>query len=171
MMFSTSAHIWSAPTRGSVIEVVNPVPMGVASTTVHSGSVGRDEEEARLPEQTWVRSKTWWQLIPRLRHESRRTGLDPPGLRIVLLCSVVQRMLAEDAAFLLEPTISVRAAEAGWAAARRYRTGVLGTRHWLSKYGYEHRRCDGDGALYVSDGDRCRALLAALAAIDEASPA
>ena len=51
------------------------------------------------------------------------------------------------AAFLLEPTISVRAAEAGWAAARRYRTGVLGTRHWLSKYGYEHRRCDGDGAL------------------------
>ena len=26
------------------------------------------------------------------------------------------------------------------------------------------------GALYVSDGDRCRALLAALAAIDEASP-
>ena len=26
------------------------------------------------------------------------------------------------------------------------------------------------GALYVSDGDRCRALLAALAAIDEALP-
>ena len=51
------------------------------------------------------------------------------------------------AAFLLEPTISVRAAEAGWAAARRYRTGVLGTRHWLSKYGYEHRRCDGDGRM------------------------
>ena len=26
------------------------------------------------------------------------------------------------------------------------------------------------GALYVSDGDRCRTLLAALAAIDDASP-
>ena len=38
----------------------------------------------------------------------------------------------------------------GWAARRKFRNGQLGTRHWLAKYGYEHRRCEGDGEMDVS---------------------
>ena len=83
------------------------MPVGVASTTLHGGaaSAAHAPAEARLPEPPWARSRTRWQLVPRLRHESRRTGLDPPGLRIVLLASVVQRMLAEEAEAVLEPGV------------------------------------------------------------------
>ena len=38
----------------------------------------------------------------------------------------------------------------GWAARRKYRNGALGSRHWLGKYGYEHRRCESDGEMDVS---------------------
>jgi tRNA U38,U39,U40 pseudouridine synthase TruA len=31
-----------------------------------------------------------------------------------------------------------------WAARRRFRSGALGARHWLARYGYEHRRSEGD---------------------------
>ena len=41
----------------------------------------------------------------------------------------------------LHPTAS---AEEGWAARKRFRNGLLGSKHWLSKYGYEHRRSEGD---------------------------
>ena len=39
--------------------------------------------------------------------------------------------------------------EAGWSARRKFRSGALGSRHWLGKYGYEHRRCEGDGDMNV----------------------
>jgi LmbE family N-acetylglucosaminyl deacetylase len=34
--------------------------------------------------------------------------------------------------------------EAGFAAPRRFRNGKLGSRHFLGKYGYRHRRTEGD---------------------------
>ena len=34
--------------------------------------------------------------------------------------------------------------QASWAARKRFRSGALGARHWLSRYGYEHRRSEGD---------------------------
>ena len=34
--------------------------------------------------------------------------------------------------------------EKGWQAPRRFRNGRLGSRHWLGKYGYIHRRTHGD---------------------------
>jgi hypothetical protein len=34
----------------------------------------------------------------------------------------------------------------GWAASRRSRNGRAGSRDWLGKYGYRHRRTHGDGA-------------------------
>lgn len=37
-------------------------------------------------------------------------------------------------------TLSAAAPETGWAARQRFRNGNLGARHWLSRYGYEHRR-------------------------------
>ena len=51
---------------------------------------------ARLPAAGWVRGGADWFLIPKQRHAARRTGLDSPGTRIVLLCSIVQRLLAAD---------------------------------------------------------------------------
>jgi hypothetical protein len=38
----------------------------------------------------------------------------------------------------------------GWAARRKYRNGSLGSRNWLGKYGYEHRRCESDAEMDVS---------------------
>ena len=37
-----------------------------------------------------------------------------------------------------------RPPEEGWAARARFRNGSLGSKHWLSRYGYEHRRSEGD---------------------------
>ena len=51
---------------------------------------------ARLPAASWVHSDGVWYLIPKKRHEARRTGLDAPGLRIVALCSIVHRLLVEE---------------------------------------------------------------------------
>jgi len=39
--------------------------------------------------------------------------------------------------------------EPGWAARRKYRTGALGSKHFLGRYGYEHRRCEGDAPMDV----------------------
>jgi len=50
---------------------------------------------ARLPAAGWTRGGASWYLVPQQRHRSRRTGLDPPGLRVVLLCSIVHRLLAD----------------------------------------------------------------------------
>lgn len=114
-------QLWEAP-RGSVIEVVHPMPLGAAATTVHGGgSASHAPAEARLPEPPWAQSRTRWQLVPRLRHASRRTGLDPPGLRIVLLCSVVQRMLAEEAEAVLEPGVVAAAVLSPLATASAQR--------------------------------------------------
>ena len=38
----------------------------------------------------------------------------------------------------------VHPAEPGFAAPRRYRNGKLGSRHFLGKYGYRHRRTEGE---------------------------
>ena len=42
-----------------------------------------------------------------------------------------------------------RAAEDGWAARKRFRNGALGSKHWLSRFGYEHRRSEGDMDMSV----------------------
>ena len=42
-----------------------------------------------------------------------------------------------------------RAAEEGWAARKRFRNGALGSKHWLSRFGYEHRRSEGDMDMSV----------------------
>ena len=42
-------------------------------------------------------------------------------------------------------------AEQSWGARRKFRYGKLGSRHWLGKFGYEHRRCEGDADMDVSD--------------------
>ena len=34
--------------------------------------------------------------------------------------------------------------EPDWASRRRFRTGELGCKHWLSKFGFEHRRSEGN---------------------------
>ena len=39
----------------------------------------------------------------------------------------------------------------GWASKRRYRNGALGSKHWLARYGYEHRRCEGDAEMRVDN--------------------
>lgn len=54
---------------------------------------------ARLPAASWAHSDGVWYLIPKTRHEARRTGLDAPGLRIVALCSIVHRLLVEEQAW------------------------------------------------------------------------
>jgi len=58
---------------------------------------------ARLPAMGWALGGRSWYLIPRAKHEARRTGLDAPGLRIVLVCSVVHRLLAEEAPCVFAP--------------------------------------------------------------------
>lgn len=39
----------------------------------------------------------------------------------------------------------------GWAARRRWRSGALGCSHWASRYGYEHKRHDGEQTMNVTD--------------------
>lgn len=51
---------------------------------------------ARLPSAGWVSGGRNWYLIPKQRYETRRLGLDPTGLRIVLLVSVVNRLLFDE---------------------------------------------------------------------------
>lgn len=36
-----------------------------------------------------------------------------------------------------------------WAARRKFRSGALGSKHWLGKFGYEHRRTGGDDDMKV----------------------
>ena len=67
--------------------------------------------------------------------------------------SIVQRKpTANHACFfppgaaLLEP---VADAPSGWAARRKFRSGTLGSKHWAGRYGYEHRRCEGDADMHV----------------------
>ena len=38
-----------------------------------------------------------------------------------------------------------------WGARRKFRSGALGSRHWAGKYGYEHRRCEGDEDMNVDN--------------------
>ena len=68
---------------------------------------------ARLPATGWVHgdssssssssSSSAWYLIPKQRHDARRTGLDSAGLRIVLLCSVVNSLLADEDTHIFDP--------------------------------------------------------------------
>ena len=43
-----------------------------------------------------------------------------------------------------------------WAARRKFRSGQLGTVHWLARYGYEHRRCEGDAEMRVEGARHSR---------------
>tara|TARA_B110000902_G_scaffold102541_1_gene121208 strand:- start:1621 stop:3723 length:2103 start_codon:yes stop_codon:yes gene_type:complete len=52
--------------------------------------------DARLPPAGWVSGGQRWFLIPKERYRAKRAGLDPTGLRIVLLVSVVNRMLFDE---------------------------------------------------------------------------
>eukprot|EP00971_Amphidinium_carterae_P107773 2134119-Amphidinium_carterae.1 len=36
-----------------------------------------------------------------------------------------------------------------WGARRRWRNGSLGRPHWAAKYGYEHKRHDGEKAMHT----------------------
>ena len=38
-----------------------------------------------------------------------------------------------------------------WASRRRFRDGALGSKHWLARYGYEHRRTHGDVDMRVGN--------------------
>ena len=38
-----------------------------------------------------------------------------------------------------------------WGARRKFRSGALGSKHWAGKYGYEHRRCEGDEDMNVDN--------------------
>ncbi len=42
-------------------------------------------------------------------------------------------------------------ANTAWGARRKFRSGALGSRHWAGKYGYEHRRCEGDEDMNVDN--------------------
>lgn len=43
-----------------------------------------------------------------------------------------------------EPPLVTRPTQSGWPAPRRYRNGKLGSKHFLGRYGYRHRRTMGD---------------------------
>ncbi|EOD19429.1 hypothetical protein EMIHUDRAFT_208952 [Emiliania huxleyi CCMP1516] len=49
------------------------------------------------------------------------------------------------------PPPTALAPEPGWAAPRKFRSGSLGSRHWLGRFGYEHRRCEGDADMHVEN--------------------
>ena len=101
--------------------------------------------------------------------ESARAMLRPGGLLHVTLShdQPAEWKVAEHAARLglgllsAAPPTSIQAthfpshsacpASSQWAARRRYRNGALGGKHWLGKYGYEHRRCESDRAMNVQD--------------------
>lgn len=53
-------------------------------------------------------------------------------------------------ASVLPALLALQPPQPGWAARRKYRNGSLGSRNWLGKYGYEHRRCESDAEMDVS---------------------
>eukprot|EP00965_Chrysotila_dentata_P022886 758663-Pleurochrysis_carterae.AAC.1 len=69
----------------------------------------------------------------------------------LLLLSSIPPATADS--FCRELPLGVRPcnAEPGWAARRKYRNGSLGSTHWLARYGYEHRRCEGDADMNVAN--------------------
>ena len=46
-----------------------------------------------------------------------------------------------------------------WGARRKFRSGALGSKHWCGKFGYEHRRCEGDADMRVSATASMRPIL------------
>lgn len=92
----SEANVWTL--RGNLLKVVFLPKNKTHEATPAFGTLPPSvlrHPAARLPAAGWVRGGADWYLIPKQRHESRRTGLDSPGLRIVLLCSIVHRLLAE----------------------------------------------------------------------------
>jgi len=91
-----AANVWTM--SGNLLRVV------FAEDEVATASkAARLHPMARLPAMGWALGGRTWYLIPREKHETRRTGLDPPGLRIVLLCSVVHRLLSEESPRVFAP--------------------------------------------------------------------
>eukprot|EP00966_Prymnesium_polylepis_P042779 994144-Prymnesium_polylepis.1 len=87
-------------------------------------------------------------------HQPSTWQAEPRGARVGL--SLVQaRATTAPQCFVLPAAAAavegLAAAEPEWRAGRRYRNGALGSKHWLGKYGYEHRRCEGDAAMNVEN--------------------
>lgn len=90
-----AANVWSM--SGNLLRVIF-ADDDVASGEPEPGKPTRASlcnPAARLPSMGWVLDDREWFLIPKQRHAARRTGLDPAGLRIVLMCSVVHRLLTD----------------------------------------------------------------------------
>ena len=76
---------------------------------------------------------------------SRRIGLSSP-----LPFDVTQPgLILIDAAGAASRRMPLAPPEEGWAARKRFRNGTLGSKHWLARYGYEHRRSEGDLDMHV----------------------
>ena len=76
------------------------------------------------------------------------------GLEIFHQCETVGPV-GEWMSFVIqteEPPLVMRPTQSGWPAPRRYRNGKLGSKHFLGRYGYRHRRTMGD-AYGGSDAD------------------
>ena len=87
------------------------------------------------------------------------------------LC-IVQRTTTGHPKCFFSPGAQVfeqRPSEAGWSAARKFRSGALGSRHWCGKYGYEHRRCEGDDDMSVDGSVEIIFAAGALDVTDRAS--
>ena len=76
--------------------------------------------------------------------------VEPAAVRLGL--ALIQAEPPTSAAAFLGPpphAQQLKAPRPEWAARRKYRSGALGTVHWLGRWGYEHRRCEGDADMHV----------------------
>jgi len=85
-----------------------------------------------------------WQMEQAARIQGlelvRTANTEEPFHKIITECVSKDRSTPPQVVNALNP----RHPEPGHAAPRRYRNGKLGSRHWLGRYGYRHRRTHGD---------------------------
>ena len=68
--------------------------------------------------------------------------------------SIVQQLPTASPSCFSPPGVPFLAPADGrpeWRARRKFRSNALGSRHWLGKFGYEHRRSEGDADMHVEN--------------------
>ena len=81
---------------------------------------------------------------------SRRLGLPmPEEVEVALPIASAGLVQLSTSGEVRQPLMPLRPPEDRWAARRRFRNGTLGSKHWLGRYGYEHRRSEGDMDMNV----------------------
>ena len=99
--------------------------IGVANTwqrtflnCLHLPSANGQASSPLMPPMPWVdagAAAPVWRLVPKAVHRQRRTGLDPTGLRIVLLSAAVMQLIACESPIVFAPGV-VRCEFVGAAA-------------------------------------------------------